>query len=73
VIPLGQLMDFVIMKLEHVSVVQVTMVQSVINVYLVTMVILDVDHVSVTMLEVNLISAMQLCVVVMNLDSVNAR
>lgn len=72
-IHLDRTMDFAIMKLDHVSVVLVTMVKNVINAHLVIMDTLGADHVLAIMLEANQINATELCVIVMNLDSVNAR
>jgi len=73
VIHLVLLMDYAIMKPGLVFAELAMMVQNVINVLLDTTGILDVDLVPVTMLEVNQINATKLCVVVMNLGSVNAR
>jgi len=61
------------MKLDLVFVELAMMVQNVINALLVTMGIQDVDLVPVTLLEVNQANATKLCVVVMNLGSVNAK
>ena len=69
----GLSMGYAITKPVLVFVEQAMMVQNVINVLLATMDIQDVGNVPVTMLEVNQAIAMKLCVVVMNLGSVNAR
>jgi len=73
VIHLGHSMGYAIMKPDLVFVELVMTVLNVINVLLATMGIQDVDHVPVTMLEANQANATKLCVVVMNLGSVNAR
>lgn len=69
----GLSMGYAIMKPDLVFVELVMTVQNVINVLSATMGIQDVDHVPVTMLEVNQTNATKLFVVAMNLDSVNAR
>lgn len=73
VIHLVLLTGYAIMKPDLVFVELAMTVQNVINVLLDTTGIQDVDHVPVTMLEVNQVNATKLCVVVMNLGSVNAR
>lgn len=67
------LMDFAIMKLVHVSAELDMMVQNVINAHLVIMGTLGADLVAVIMQEVNRINVMVRYVIVMNLDSVNAK
>jgi len=73
VIHLVLLTGYAITKPGLVFVELAMTVQNVINVLLDTTGIQDVDHVPVTMLEVNQVNATKLCVVVMNLGSVNAR
>jgi len=66
-------MGYATMKQDLVFVELVMTVQNVINVLLAIMGIQDVDHVPVTMLEVNQTNATKLYVDVMNLGSVHAR
>lgn len=72
-IHLDHSMDFVIMKLVHVFAEMAMRDKNVINVHLVIMGILDANLVPAVMLGVNQTIAMKLYVVVMNLDSVNAK